>query len=634
MNRRMLNPGSFEHAERKPIIAPKLEKIASVRVAIALWNRATVAIPGIIENHYEWRTSVKDKIPHWIDALPLPKSFSSPIQHHFNFVSSDVDRWTFYISSEFFFPRPTGYGLDERPDPNRIDPYELIDYIIWHPNGAINSAETARNLLTCDRLKITKKFRFACTYCLPEEIEKMWPKLPDKSAHVNDYYFSQNPMECYWRCVRANELGQIYALRNQPIDELMIRHPYVNNWPAIEYFFDRLDAEQQVIQTIRLIDKYGLCFQKLLLLKLNESQRERVILQKIVQIMDNYTSDCSFDDNKDNLAISTWYGGIFIAKEQYVELFSVLLENCAEDYVLTEICKTSRSELMQHMLHHNEYDFIMKVIKWCQRKRDMRPAFFSCVLNDHFKVDIKREITKKEFFRGWCESFIFRNCSELFDYVVNLCFLSAEESTEFKLSFTQSCNFIPHCKALVVERDTRELANLLNVVFAKTDPDSVQVVRKFLTKHLGILDELFLTYYSNGNLKAVTDLLDPLASSYPEIITAYKSKLLKSRAGFKACVKHFVSTNDVLVEIIADAFPANQAIEFKSRIIFSCEGIDKVQNMIIDGHSRNNAEKWARLFLESEADRKVLRTMLIKRLNEGNHHIPTKTRRKFFEFLL
>ncbi|XP_065219456.1 uncharacterized protein LOC135844971 [Planococcus citri] len=603
----------LEHG--KPIFAPKLEKMASVSAAIALWNHAiaTVTMPHLI----------KDEILEWIDVLPVPKLLSKPIKRHFYVLRKNVLCWISYVTRQVFIWKAEG---------SRI--YQLVNYIIWHSNGTINSAETARNLLKSDELTIIQKFRLACTYCLREEIEKIWSMVgyEDNYDLVSIFRFFDYPLVYYWRYYFADDLDSIRTPENVSIDEFMIKRRYVNNWPAIEYFFDRLDAEKQVTLTIWSIDERKSSVQKFLLVKLNESQRSRVIIDRFTLIMDNYTSTRNIDD--DELAISTWHDARdLITEKQFLELFYLLLEERVQDFILTEIWNTARDDFKRHILNHGDDDFIKRILEWCVNRPKQSCTFLSAVLTDHVSADVRREITKKAFFSEWCVEFIDYDAVEVLDQLINSCFPTAEESTKFKLTLTKTSYFGKHCDWLLKLHKIRALANLLNVVFPKTDPSSVQLLRKLLKKHSRNLDQRCLTYYSTGNLKGLIDLLAPLASSYPEIISDYKSKLLVSRAGFKACVKLFSSANDVLVEVIADGIPANQAAEFKKRIIFSYEGIDKLQNMLIKGYSIK-AKTLACLFLESDSDKKILRTLLIDRLKEGKRDVPAKTRKRFLEFLL
>ncbi|XP_065218661.1 uncharacterized protein LOC135844396 isoform X12 [Planococcus citri] len=612
-----------DDASLVPTTVLKLEKMASISVAIALWNRATdgVVIPDMITFHHEWCESLKEEVPKWVEALPVPKSFAPSIMNHFNGVKSSVDDWISYL-----------FRMELIDEEDKYDLYQHISYIIWHPNGTVNSAETARNLLTSDVLTDDDKFRLACIYCLQEDIVRIWSTV--KHHHqVTSIEVDQRPfLMYYWICYCAGKLQNIQTQSNMPIAEFMIMKPSINNWSAIEYFFDRLATERRVPVVTSLIDRQGAYFQKLLLLKLDESQRLQVIMGKLGDIVSNY----AYWENYEEIIDTWYYVRDVISEHEFVSLFDVMYQSSTEEFVLTEIWNTARDDLKCYVLNYGEADdnFITKLFEWCEREQTKRLNFLSLVLLDPACADIKREITKKKFFSEWCKKLITLNAVELLSHVENLCFpAAAVGSTEFKLSLTKAPCFKKQCRTLIVGHKTETLVKLLDFGYPKTDPSSEQLIRRFFSTNLNHLDEKCLTYYSTGVLGGLNNLLSPLVSSYPEIMSSYKSKLLMSRPGFRACYGHFGSRNDVLAEIVADGLPAELATEFKKRIILSPEGINKVQDMVLHGQLVD-AEKCARWFLESVSDRVVLRTILIDRLKEGRFDVYSdKERRRIVEFL-
>ncbi|XP_065218647.1 uncharacterized protein LOC135844396 isoform X2 [Planococcus citri] len=615
--------GDCDGANLKPITALNLEKMASFSVAIQLWNRATVAIPGFIVDHDNWCKLLKIEIPKWIDALPIPKSFAVPIQSHFDYVSSNVELWISYIFRAVFLRRGKKSGL-----------YRHIGHIIWYPNGTMNFRETVRNLLKSDELTNAAKFHLACTFCLRKEIEKMWPSMKGDNDLVDEsQQFSRYPLICYWKCYCAGKLDTIRTSRNQSVDEFMIQQHFVDNWPAIEYFFDRLNSLQQVANAISLISKHGVRFQKLLLMKLNKSQRFAVITEKMPQILANYASHWNVDDNMEN-CIALWYDVCdLITEERFVALFRELIVSVTDNsiVILTEIWNSARDNLKLYILYCGDNDFIVKLLEWCDYRLENSFNFLSSVISFCPK-EIKREITETKVFSKLCERLICNNSAELLDRIINLYLPDTVESIEFKLSLVKLPYFNKHCKALIMDYKIEALVRILDFAFSKTDPSSAQLVSKFLGKFLGNLDYQCLTYYSTGNLKRLNEMLAPLMASYPDIISEYKRKLLVSQNGFKACINNFRSTN-ILAEIIVNGVPAEQIAEFKKKIIFSREGIDKLWDMIADG-PLSEAEKCARLFLESSTDRKKLRTRFISRLKKETSGVQPETRKKVLEFLL
>ncbi|XP_065218655.1 uncharacterized protein LOC135844396 isoform X7 [Planococcus citri] len=613
-----------EHTIFIPTTAVKLEKMASVILAIALWNRAIedgVMTPEMISKQYDW-CALDKEVRKWVKALPLPKSLAAKTMNHFYTVESSVRDWISYLFQMVFFDEGT-----------KCDLYQYLGYIIWHPNGIVNSAETARNLLKSNALSVGEKFRLACTYCLQEDIVRIWPTVKYDHQVVSIEVDRSPFLMYYWKCYCAGQLQNIRMRSDVSIEEYMIRKPSVNNWPAIEYFFDRLDAERRVPMVISLIDDFdghGACFQKLLLAKLEESQRLPVIMGQLAQIVRNYAE---WGDNEE--IINTWYYvRDMISERDFLALFDVMLERSTKDFVLTEIWSTARHDFKRYVLNYGDNYFITNLFIWCERKQKNRLNFLSLVLLDPACADIRREITKKKVFSEWCKKLITLNALELLSHVENLCFpAAAVGSTEFKLSLTKAPCFKKQCRTLIIGHKTKTLVKLLEFGYPKTDPSSELFVRKFFSTHLNHLNQKCLTYYSTGDLKGLNDLLAPLVSSYPEIMSNYKSKLLMSRPGFRACYGHFGSRNNVLAEIVADGLPAELAAEFKKRIILSPEGIDKVEDMVLAGPLRD-AEECARRFLESDSDRKVLRTMLIDRQKEEMFYFRSdKSRRKIMEFL-
>ncbi|XP_065218646.1 uncharacterized protein LOC135844396 isoform X1 [Planococcus citri] len=573
-----------------PINVPRLKKMASVEIAITLWNRATVVIPGMITNHDKWCSSLKEEVPKWIDALPIPKSLTIGIQKHFNEVKFNVAHWISYHWVAVCLERRTKRIL-----------YQHLDHLVWYPNDSVNFAETARNLLKSDKLADLEKYRLACTFCLREDVEKMWDILKQNCQldKIRQTFFTI----CWKTYCQCEDFQKTVVLRvGGHFADIAIA--VVDNWPAIEYFFDRLNTEWKVEKAIALIGEHGVRFQKSLLMKLDESQRSQVLTNKVVNIIVNYAKHDDFEED----AIATWYDfRDVITQDQFSALIAELLDYETEDFILTEIWSTARDEFKRHILDNNAGNFIRKAIEWLVRTEEPSLTFVSSVLLDHACVDIKREITKDQFFSLCCMRFIRQKnpAVELLDHLINLCLPEPVESTAFKLSLTKESYLIERCKTLMIDQQTQTVIKLLDFGYSKTDPTPTQLVRRLL-KHL---DPQCLIYYSTGDLNFLNDLLAPFTSSYPEIVADYKKELLLSQNGVQSCMNHFGSTNNMLDEIIADGLPAKSIAKLKNKIIFSPEGIDKLKNLIAGGLV-SDAKKWIGWFLEANGSRKKLKARL------------------------
>ncbi|XP_065217974.1 uncharacterized protein LOC135843865 [Planococcus citri] len=607
-------------ADLKPTSVPRLERMALFSVAIALWNHATVAIPGIITNHGAWRTSLDDEVPKWIDALPIPKSFTKCITKHFNNVKFNANEWISYIFRAVFLKQG-----------RKTDLYQYINLIVWYPNDSINSVATARNLLQSDKLTKEEKFRLACTYCMQEDVEKIWPTT-DENAVLDKFRFVEFPLICYWKRYCAEKLDKTRAPRKLYKDEIMIQQDFVDNWPAIEYFFDRLDVEQRVSKVIWFVEK-GSSFQKLLLAKLDESRRLPVIMEKLSTIMSNF-ADLKSEDGHE-CVVEMWYDvRSFITQDQFVTLFNELLVNSTEASSLMEIWNSTPDDFKRHIFKSDYVNFVKKVMRWFAIKGNKEISFVSSLLLESADVDSLREITKTTFFsKECCRQFLCYSDVELLDQLINIFLPEAAESTSFKLSLAKTAYFRKRCKELISGLQIQTLVKFLDFGFSKNDPSAVQFMRQMLDPHLGYLNQKCSGYYSTGNLKGLNDFLALLASSYPEIVADYKKKLLFGPRGIEACMNHFGPSYDILAAVIADGIPIESVAEFKKKIILSPKAIDKLQKMILDG-LLSDAENCARWFLESDSDRKELRTLLIDRLNDEKSCVEPETTKKFSEFLL
>ncbi|XP_065219940.1 uncharacterized protein LOC135845366 [Planococcus citri] len=585
----------FRNINKIPTTVPRLETMASIRVAIALWNHAAVAIPGILSHYREWQSKVCDEVGKWIDALPVAKPIAKCLNQRFDRVKYDVNCWIHYHYYVVFFE-----------DKKKRFLYRYIDGIVWRLSdvNSVNFAETARNLLKSDKLTNVEKFRLASTYCLREEALKIWSTIQEDD--IDSVFF--DPVIVYWKCYCS---GKWDELSRENADQYMIGRKNAN-WSQIEYFFHRLDTEQQVEKTISLIEQHGIRFQELLLLKLNETQRVEVLTKKGTDILFNYARECTEGDK----CIAIWHEVCdLITQEQFVSLFSDLLTSYSETLVLTEIWNTARNDFKRHILNHDNYNFIKKVFKWFSFKQERGLTFVTSLFSDDAIVNIKRKITKEQFFNEQCINFLARpyriGQDELLYKFVELFYPEAAESTEFKRSLVQNPYFSERCERFIFDNDIAAFVELFNFGFSICDPDpsSSQFLRRTLSEHLQNFDTICLRCYACGDLERLNALLAPLISSYPEIVSEYKKNILFSNAGLLTCVDHFHSNNSVLSKIIADGVPTNLIPEFKRRMIFSPEGIRKLEQLIVDGQS-NTVKKLINWCLQSGKARKKLKKLL------------------------
>ncbi|XP_065218653.1 uncharacterized protein LOC135844396 isoform X6 [Planococcus citri] len=588
----------YKEINKIPTTVPRLETMASIRVAIALWNRATVAVPGMLTRNREWQSRVYGEVRKWIDTLPIPKSFAKCLNQRFDRVKYDVNGWIYYHSYAVFFE-------DER----KRFLYRYIDGIVWRLSdvNSVNFAETARNLLKSDKLTNVVKFRLASTYCLREEALKIWSTLKEDDIDVSIFFF---PVIVYWKCYCS---GKWDELKRESADQYMIGRNNAN-WAQIEYFFHRLDTEQQVEKTISLIDLHGVRFQELLLLKLNETQRVEVLTKKGVDIVRNYAGH---DDDDGEKCIAIWQEVRYlITQEQFVSLFSDLLTSThADDFILTEIWNTIPDDFKLRIINDDDYNFIKQIFQWFDWKREKGRNFISLVFSDDASADLKRKITKEQFFTEECIKLLAKQHhskeEELLDHLIKSCLPEVAESTKFKKSLVKNPYYSERCEELVINRNSKALVELLDFGLSMNDPSWTQSLYTMLGELLKHFNSTRLKCYATGDLQTFNYFLTPFmsSSSYAEIVCEYKRNFLFSDQGLRVCAIHLGSNNSILPEIMVDGLPSNSIPEFKRRLIFSPEGIRKLEHLIANGQS-STMKKVINWCLQSGKARRKLKKQL------------------------
>ncbi|XP_065218664.1 uncharacterized protein LOC135844396 isoform X15 [Planococcus citri] len=580
----------------KSTTVPRLEAMASVTVAVALLNGSVVELEKTFVNYNEWyfSTSLRIKGLEFLKALNVPKPLAEGIASRFHAVRSELP----YLFRTVFFNREQKSCM-----------YQFISYIVWHPDGSIDVIKTIRNLLKSEEWSPMEKFCLACTFCLRDEIERMWPTLEVRNQ-VNQMTFDSNTLIYYWKCHCTQTLNEIPVPAYRSIDDFMIELPAVNNWPAIEYFFDRLNAEQRVAVATWLIRQHGVRFQKLILIKLSQTQVFTVVTENAYEVMKNFAS-CDDVERAYTDTISTWYAvRDFIPPQEFAPLFNQLIGKETAGVILTEIWNTARNDFKPDFYKYPDHLFIGLLLRWFEKqiyKNQNCLTFLSTVLLDAVSIDVKQEITKTIFFKDFCRHFLCDNYYfflpdvESLGKLIDLCSPNPAESNRFKSAIAKRPYFRKICKRAMKDHLLEWLLELLNFGYPKTDPKSDQRIRNILRSLLKYLDGICLGDYYGGDLDFLNELLAPLIASYPDIVVKYKSKLLLSNGGLEACAIHLNPTKDDLNKIIDDGLPVQLAAKFKRKLILSPEGIVNVKKLIVD-ERLNNVDEFIGQFLKSKSD--------------------------------
>ncbi|XP_065225022.1 uncharacterized protein LOC135848872 [Planococcus citri] len=524
------NDKSYAFVTINPVIltnVPKLMDMASVTVAATLWNH--INIPRALSNVTDrctksttkWNT-LCGKVIALIDQLPLPKPLAEQITRYVRIMTTQITAWVSYHYRTVFFK----YGIDKFV-------YSLVYHIAWYPTGAINCAQTARNMMTSMRLSDVEKFRFLSVYCLKDEMDRMPTSL--YSDNIRDYpNFQEYPMIFYWYCFYRNKLSKISRTNGYDpdlsIDVYMLRHTKVDNWFAKRYFFDRLSSEDQVQQAIWLIDKHGVVYQKAVMLKLNEMQREHVYMERATKIIVNYTRPRI----NSRFILQTWFEARnLMNKDQFLTLIRDLLKTEIKDDLLTTIWNSACDDFKRYVVGVNGHEIVGKVLiewKWCNDSE------FVFVLLHDSSSSIRKSVTTKKFFNTYCERLMEKSKFQDLDRLLEFCLSNADDFAQLKINLVSN------------SRHVRQVC---------------------------------FKCYSLGDTKGLNDYLNQLLAPYPESVLRYKKNLLESLEGFKMCVNLMDTRFDVLNAILKDGLTVPTSItEYKKNMILSSEAITKLQNLL------------------------------------------------------
>ncbi|XP_065225177.1 uncharacterized protein LOC135848985 [Planococcus citri] len=469
---------------------PKLKDIACVSVAAALWNHLNIprAVCEVTrkctKTSQEWK-SLRRQVVELSAKLLIPHISAAEINKYVYKMEKEITNWVSYHYRTVFFE----YGPDKYV-------YSHLYHIVWRSNGTIDYVETAKNMTTSLRLSQVEKFRFLATYCLKDEMKNVLPEQFSKNV-MDIVPFCKYPMIYYWSCHFKNEWDNLIDLafgNASRVDVLMFEHDKVDNWPAKEYFFDRLSSTEQVQEAIWIIDKHGITYQKLILMKLTETQRLQVYVARAMQIIINYTHPRVSSKN----ILSTWFDIRNVVKpEEFVLIFRLLLQDNISPAVLTDIWMNASTTQRTCVLQNHEFvENVMFSWRWAAS------SDFLCTMLFDANPGIKKSIVEKDFFLRYCDHLLTRDRISTLNSLLNLCFADAQELMVFK----------------------HQLVN-----------------------NSQSLKDRCLNYYSCGNFDYVNRLLVQILSPYPNLIQDYKKKLLTSPDGI---LKRVITNSAIAAEIV------------------------------------------------------------------------------------
>ncbi|XP_065209440.1 uncharacterized protein LOC135837924 [Planococcus citri] len=229
--------------------------------------------------HHDWLIWQMNEMQ--ITGSPvIPDSVRDQIEYQFSWISEKVTDWICYHHRRNFFHDEPASSLKE-----------YLLKLVWKPNRSIDYTETAKNILTSSNFNAMERYRFACTYCFPEEV---W-NLKDMAKIAMDWCFKKEPLLVYWSKYLTNQLHTItLPAAYASIDMVMFREAVEKLYPqeAVEYFFTKFNNSgikiwqySEVIANSKIL--HGKKYLKELLSLMNECEKRLVYQDNAIQIVKN-----------------------------------------------------------------------------------------------------------------------------------------------------------------------------------------------------------------------------------------------------------------------------------------------------------------------------------------------------------
>ncbi|XP_065217915.1 uncharacterized protein LOC135843820 [Planococcus citri] len=436
--------------------------------------------------------ALRKRIETSVQQIPLPVQLREVVGKYPSIIERQLIDWLCYHEERLFY---LIIDLD------MIN--EIIGVIVWRPDVTIDYLSTARNVLALPQLKDIQRFRLMCAYCFEDEIKRVPGAISEQNSI--GLTFHEYPLEYYWTCWVRDEMHKINIGDAVSVESYMLTRTRVNNWAAIEYFFDRLKPEEQVNKAKYLIRKYGIKFQTALLSKLNLSQRDRVLTSCSTTVIFNYVKIPSY--RKYAMEIWNRYQNSVTSGNfcKLIDDFLTLLHNADiendeskmknVEFLFFYIWTNASNELRTYTLNNEEYcilDYFL--FNDFPHPNIDRVKLITRMLSDAEDASKAHLFDQAEFAR-FCKILVKLYDASLLHQFLRSCTSDVGQISQFKSTILNSREIKIHCKDLIRKRDFDSLNAVLinNLPDSKTIIDYKKQILKFIcisNFHYGVRDDI------------------------------------------------------------------------------------------------------------------------------------------------
>ncbi|XP_065220529.1 uncharacterized protein LOC135845684 isoform X1 [Planococcus citri] len=265
--------GDHNSQESNPFVfhssPSSLQTLASIQLAFRLWRvKCSNLAPGQAITSDSFFQQEQFSCSEVL-RVSVPTSIKDVIDQQIILAGKELQKWSGFYSKEVFFDCNFSQGVPK-----------CLDYVVCRSEGSIDMKKTALNLIAADELNLVEKYRIACTFCLEEEIKRIWPSVSSDLRGEND--FCKFALPSYW----------IYYLESGVDDVSTVSRLYPlqqnGNWLAFDYFWCKLNEDDKVAVTESILRNPDIKRIKQMLPKLTKRQACRVfesMADKILNVL-------------------------------------------------------------------------------------------------------------------------------------------------------------------------------------------------------------------------------------------------------------------------------------------------------------------------------------------------------------
>ncbi|XP_065204476.1 uncharacterized protein LOC135834500 isoform X13 [Planococcus citri] len=517
----------------------------------------------------------------------IPTPVRRIINEYTNRFISSTGQWSAYHHENVF---------SDRSDITSIL-FNFCDFVCDR-DGSIHYARTARKMMMCDRLSDDEKFRIACMYCFEDDIRRIWPSVSEK-LDLNEIEFDHSPELFYWFCMLRNEPNRIPNPGDDLIDDLMLQSCLSQHWSSVEYFWNRICAENRLFEAINLSRDDKESFVRFMLPKLSDQLLDSFVRERGTDLI--YALVTNSHDKF--YALPTW---IYIRNKMNEDNFTDLMELFMHDETHYHIAEDALNENSVELggWSSTEEETLLSCEIWSNSPDEWkRSAVRNILTQDHLFIrdsirpaeyrEIRFLLTllldasfkdRNDFWKtNWRDLIVDTRGKDL-HRIMKLCFKDENDIAEFKETIMSDYERISACCIRVLGLGYFEQVNDI-LIFCCPDAEK----RMDLTQRLlqsCISDESFVLKIRDfSKFELMNDFINDAVDN-AEVAADFKNRIIS-----------LCSIEDVLYQCIhlgceyssdnftrfVDTFVSNEEVtnSLKQRVL------EYVRNRLLEGHIGN-----------------------------------------------